>query len=239
MIPFSDPLGEAMLAFQSGNSEAEITVISNIAEDDVIPVAYLFRSFEEMPELEQLALQECRGKVLDVGAGAGSHALWLQQKGADVTAFDISDKAVEAMKKRGLENVFAADFWQFQSPEKYDTVLLLMNGIGLAGKLEKLPEFFKKLKTLLSPGGQILLESSDILYMFEEEDGSVVLDLNSAYYGEVDYQMAFKGQKGKVFPWLFVDYLLLTDYAEQEGFKTEYLYEGENNEYLAKLCLEN
>jgi SAM-dependent methyltransferase len=230
-------MGEALEAYLNGKTNAAITVISNIAEDDLIPVAYLFRDFEQMPELEQLALQECTGRVLDLGAGAGSHALWLQQKGLDVTALDISPKAADVMQKRGLKNVVEADFWKFKPTGKFDTILLLMNGIGLAGKIITLPVFFAHLKTMLHPGGQILLESSDILYMFEEEDGSVVLDLNGGYYGEVEYQMAFQHSKGAAFPWLFVDFALLSDYATEAGFKTEALYEGENGEYLAKLTL--
>ncbi|MBK0403767.1 class I SAM-dependent methyltransferase [Adhaeribacter sp. BT258] len=237
MIPFSDPMGEALEAFQNGKTDAAITVISNIAEDDIIPVTYLFRGFEQMPELEQLALQECTGHVLDLGAGAGSHALWLQQNGFNVTALDISPKAVAVMQKRGIKNVVQADFWNFRPTEQFDTILLLMNGIGLAGKILKLPVFFAHLKTMLKPGGQILLESSDILYMFEEEDGSVVLDLNSGYYGEVEYQMAFQNSRGNAFPWLFVDFALLSDSAAEAGFKTEGLFEGENGEYLAKLTL--
>jgi SAM-dependent methyltransferase len=237
MIPFTDPMGEALEAFLNGKTNAAITVISNITEDDVIPVAYLFREFEEMPELEKIALQECTGKVLDLGAGAGSHSLWLQQNGIDVTALDISPKAIEVMQQRGIKKAVQADFWKFEPTEKFDTILLLMNGIGLAGKLENLPEFFAHLKTLLNPGGQILLESSDILYMFEEEDGSVLLDLNGGYYGEVEYQMAYQNTEGGAFPWLFVDFPLLSDYAAEAGFKSEGLFEGENGEYLAKLTL--
>ena len=230
-------MGEALEAYLNGETKAAITVISDITEDDVIPVSYLFRNFNEMPEIEQIALKKCNGNVLDIGAGAGSHALYLQQKGLHVTALDISLKAVLVMKKRGVENAIAADFWQFQSAEKFDTILLLMNGIGLAGKLEKLPEFFSHLKNLLNPSGKILLESSDLLYMFEEEDGSVVLDLNGTYYGEVQYQMAFQGKKGFPFPWLFVDFPLLADAAAEAGFQAEMLYEGENSEYLAELTL--
>ncbi|KAA9345820.1 class I SAM-dependent methyltransferase [Adhaeribacter soli] len=235
MNPISDPMGEALEAYINGNSKATIKVISNITEDDIISVGYLFRSFDQMPELEQQALKFCKGRVLDIGAGAGSHALWLQENGLEVDAFDISPKAVAVMKNRGLRNSFEADFWQFQPSEKYDTILLLMNGVGLAGTLEKLPEFLNLLKSWLNPGGQILLESSDILYMFEEEDGSVLLNLNSGYYGEVEYQMAFNRKTGPAFPWLFIDYALLHDYATQAGFEVNSLFEGEHGEYLAKL----
>lgn len=237
MIPISDPMGDALEAYFQGDSKATISVISNITEDDIIPVAYLFRDFKDMPELEKQALKQSKGKVLDVGAGAGSHAFWLQEEGFDVTAFDISEKATRVMKSRGLKNALAADFWQFEPAERFDTILLLMNGVGLAGTVAKLPEFLVRLKQWLNPGGQILLESSDILYMFEEEDGSVVLDLNGEYYGEVEYRMAFKQNSGFAFPWLFIDFALLQDYATEAGFKVECLFEGEYSEYLAKLSL--
>jgi SAM-dependent methyltransferase len=237
MNPISDPMGEALEAYINGNSNATIKVISNITEDDVISVDYLFRSFDKMPELEQQALKQCKGRVLDIGAGAGSHALWLQENGLDANAFDISPKAVAVMKSRGLRNSFEADFWQFKPSEKYDTILLLMNGVGLAGTLDKLPEFLNLLKSWLKPGGQVLLESSDILYMFEEEDGSVLLNLNSGYYGEVEYRMAFNRKTGPAFPWLFIDYPLLADYAGQAGFEVNSLFEGEHGEYLAKLSI--
>lgn len=235
--PVTDPMGEALAAYFSGETDTVLQVISNITEDDVIPVGYLFREFEEMPELEQLALEACKGKILDIGAGAGSHALWLQNNGYEVTALEISGKACEVMIARGVKNVVSADFWEYIPEEKFDTILLLMNGVGLAGTLEKLPEFLTKLKSWLAPGGQVLLESSDILYMYENEDGSVSLDLNAAYYGEVEYQMAFKGRKGPQFPWLFIDYGLLEENAAETGLEITFLFEGETGEYLAELTL--
>lgn len=228
-------MGEALEAYITGQKEAEITVISDIAPDDVIAVKYLFRNYNLMPPLEHLALQECRGKILDVGAGAGSHSLWLQEHGKQVIAMDISTKAVEVMQKRGIKQAIQADIWQFQPEEKFDTILLLMNGVGLAGTLGNLVGFLRHLKDMLNPGGQILLESADILYMFEEEDGSVVLDLNAAYYGQVQYQMEFNGQKGNSFPWLFIDADLLAEYAKNAGLATEVLFEGTEGQFLARL----
>ena len=230
-----DPMGEAIAAGFSGKKDSVIRVISNITEDDEIPVSYLFRNYDKMPELEKIALENCKGRVLDVGAGAGSHALWLQQNGFMVTALEISEKATLVMKQRGIKEVVNQDFWHYAPQEKFDTILLLMNGIGLAGTLEQLPAFFEKLKSWLAPSGQILLESSDILYMYEEEDGSISLDLNAGYYGEIEYQMAFENLKGEPFPWLFIDYLLLEEYADASGFKTECLFEGEYGEFLARL----
>lgn len=230
-----DPMGEAIAAGFAGRKDSVIRVISNLAEDDEIPVSYLFRDFAHMPELEQIALKACKGRVLDLGAGAGSHALWLQEHGFPVVALEISGKATVVMQQRGVKAVVNQDLREYAPQEKFDTILLLMNGIGLAGTLAQLPAFLEKLKAWLAPGGQVLLESSDILYMYEEEDGSVSLDLNAGYYGELQYRMAFENLEGAAFPWLFIDYPLLEDYAATAGFKAECLFEGENGEFLARL----
>lgn len=232
----NDPIGVAALAYLSGEHGAEVTVESNLTEDDVIPVAYLFRKEEEMPELELLALEECHGRVLDIGAGVGCHTLALQQRGSDVTALDFSANAVEVMKQQGVRQVLHKDIFDLQS-QKYDTLLLLMNGIGIAGNLLGLERLLIHAKSLLNPGGQILLESADILYMFEEEDGSVLLDLNAGYYGEIKYNMKYKNQESGWFNWLFIDASNLEDYSSQHGFDMEVLYEGEAGNYLAKLTL--
>ncbi|GAB3526131.1 class I SAM-dependent methyltransferase [Pontibacter brevis] len=230
----NDPIGAALADYLQGAKDAEVVVASNLAEDDVIPVHYLFRSFNEMPELERLALKECRGAVLDIGAGAGSHSLVLQERGQEVTALDISAGAVAIMQKRGVRRVLHQDVFELKG-QQYDTLLMLMNGIGIAGNLMGLERFLEQAKMLLKPGGQILLESSDILYMYEDEEGGVLLDLNAGYYGEVRYNMRYKDQDTGWFNWLFIDPAILEDYATQHGFTFEILYEGESGEYLAKL----
>lgn len=232
----NDPIGAAVLDYLAGEENAEITVESNLAEDDFIPVHYLFRNFEEMPEMEQYALKACKGKVLDVGAGAGCHALVLQESGFDVTALDVSAGAVEAMQKQGVQQVVHKSLFDMEG--QYDTLLMLMNGVGIAGDLQGLDLLLEHARNLLKAGGQILLESSDILYMFEEEDGSVVLDLNAGYYGEVKYNMKYKDQESGWFNWLFIDPAILEDYAAKHNFSFEVMYEGDAGNYLAKLTKE-
>ena len=233
----NDPIGAAINDYLQGKKNGSITVACNLTEDDTIPVDYLLRQEEEMPELETIALQECRGHVLDVGAGAGCHSLLLQERGLQVTALDISEGATEAMQKRGVEHVLREDIFSLKE-QKFDTMLMLMNGIGIVGDLFGLYRFLVHAKTLLNPGGQILLESSDILYMYEQEDGSVLLDLNAGYYGEVEYNMKYKSHESGAFKWLFIDASLLEQYAEEHSFAFELLYEGENGNYLAKLTLQ-
>ncbi|KAA6434606.1 methyltransferase domain-containing protein [Rufibacter glacialis] len=231
-----DPMGAAIKAYWEGNKKASITVYSDQMEADELPAAYLFREFAEMPEREQLALNLATGRVLDVGAGAGSHALALQARGVEVTALEISERATQVQKARGVKNVLPGDFFTLP-PAPHDTLLLLMNGIGLAGTLEGLPDFLATCKKWLAPGGQILLESSDILYLYEEEDGSVLLDLNGAYYGELTYLMEFGQERSEPFPWLFINFDLLQEYAQEAGFNAELLLQEEDDHYIARLTL--
>ncbi|QHL86133.1 methyltransferase domain-containing protein [Nibribacter ruber] len=233
----ADPLGSAISDYWQGNHTVEVQVFTDQADEDVLPVSYLFRTLAEMPEREQLALSLCQGKVLDVGAGAGSHALALQEKGLTVTALEISAKACATMQARGVDKVVCADFFK-ATPQPHNTLLLLMNGIGLAGTLDNLPLFLETCKKWLAPGGHLLLESSDILYLYEEEDGSVLVDLNGDYYGELTYVMQYKKEQTAPFPWLFIDFGLLQEFAEKAGFNAELIREEEDHHYLARLSLQ-
>ena len=229
----NDPVGYAIHDFDKDLSNANIIVKSDLCEDDVLPVPYLFRDFNEMPEIEQFALMSCEGRVLDIGAGAGCHSFFLQNSGQEVLAIDRSAGAVKFLKSRGI-NALHIDFMKF-SGEKFDTILLLMNGIGLAGSLEKLPQVLNHLKGLLNENGTIFCDSTDINYMFTNDDGSVWMDLNSNYYGEMNFNMQYKGVESGWFPWLYIDPQKLTDYGNKAGMDVEVVLEGDNNHYLAEL----
>ena len=238
--PQADPLGLALAEYLAQPSEARITVRSSIAEDEKMPVAHFFRDGNSIPGIEQTALGLCHGRTLDIGAGAGSHALLLQDRNIPVTALDISPGAVAVMQRRGVADARCADVFGFMldsQTETYDTLLLLMNGIGVAGTLDGLDRFLAQAKTLLRPGGQVLLDSSDILYMFEDEEGGVWLDMNGPYHGEVTYQMRYNGSEGKPFGWLFIGFELLADHAQTAGFGCELVRMDEGGQYLARLSL--
>ncbi|WP_396142746.1 class I SAM-dependent methyltransferase [Flavobacterium sp.] len=230
-----DLFGKAILDYQTNNSPEDLITETSISEADEMSVAYLFRSYAEMPKLEQKALQLANGKVLDVGCGAGSHALCLQEKGFDVTAIDISANAIKACKLRGLKKANVQDIMQLEG-DKFDTILLLMNGAGMCGKLKNIPNFLQKLKALLSDEGQILVDSSDIIYMFDEdEDGGKWIPTDVDYYGEVIFDIAYKGEKEASFDWMYIDYNTLQNAAVANGLKCELILEGEHFDYLAKL----
>lgn len=233
-----DLFGKAMFDFQTNNSPEDIITETTISEEDEMSVDYLFRSYNEMPKLEQKALQLASGKTLDVGCGAGSHSLSLQNdRNLEVISIDISEKAIETCKLRGVKNAKVQNILDFEG-EKFDTIILLMNGVGIFGKLDNCNKFLSKLKSLLNPGGQILLDSSDIIYMFDEdEDGGKWIPSNNDYYGELVFNISYKGEKEEPFDWLYLDYNTLQNAASANGLKCELILEGEHYDYLAKLSI--
>ena len=227
-------MGAAILDYQTKGKAGKLSILSSMFEEDEMPVKHLFRNLEEMPMLEQKALSLAKGKVLDVGAGAGCHALALQAQSIAVKAIDISPLSCEAMELRGVMDAECINLFDEHLETGFDTILLLMNGTGIAGKIENLPALFNRLKALLNKGGQILIDSSDIKYIYENEDGCFDINLNAAYYGEVDYQMVYKDVKGDSFDWLYVDFPLLKSIAESCGLHGELIAEGEHYDYLAR-----
>jgi cyclopropane fatty-acyl-phospholipid synthase-like methyltransferase len=235
----NDPIGKAIHNYITQSDDTPIDVVSDLMENDILPVTYLFRSYDKMPDIEQLALKACKDKVLDVGAGAGPHTSWLRQQGFDVTAIDTSKGAIEFLNKKfpDHKNLNISIEELSETEEKFDTILLLMNGIGLAGDLENLPEFLSKMKSLLGKEGKILCESTDVQYFYEEEDGGMWLDLNTSYQGNFKFNMHYNDESSGWFPWLYVDPETLEKVANKSGFKVNVLTTHDHS-YLAELTIE-
>ena len=229
-----DLFGKAILDYQTNNSPENIVTETNISEADEMSVKYLFRSFNEMPNLEKKALQLCNGKILDVGCGAGSHSLHLQNKGFEVVAIDISSNAIKTCHSRGLIVARNQNVIDLEN-EKFDTIILLMNGTGIFRTLEETSTYLQKLKSLLNPNGQILIDSSDIIYMFDEDaDGSKLIP-TKGYYGELTFNINYKGETEEPFPWLYMDYKTLQNAALENGLRCELILNGKHFDYLARL----
>ena len=231
-----DLFGQALLDFYTQNNPQPLLTETSISEEDEMDVAYLFRTYKNMPPLEQKALQLAKGKVLDVGAGAGCHALYLQQKGMDVMALDQSSHAIEACRLQNIQHCVQCSVLDYKSETQFDTILLLMNGTGIFGKLNQTATYLQKLKSLLNPGGQILIDSSDLIYMFDEDEDGGRWIPDTGYYGELEFTLHYKGQKEQ-FPWLYLDYNTLQNAALANGFHCELVAEGKNYDYLARLTV--
>lgn len=228
-----DPIGQAIFDYSKSQISHPITVESDICEDDYIESAYLFRTYEQLPELEKKALSMVNGRILDIGACAGAHSLYLLNNDHSIISNDISKGAINYLDSLGLTTLYS-DVMAI-SGQKFDTILLLMNGLGLAKSLAQLPDFLLHLKSLLHPGGKILCDSSDIKYLYEDDEGALWIDLNSSYYGEVEFNMKYKDSESGWFKWLYVDQDSLNEICENQGLKCSIIFEGENHHYLAEI----
>ena len=225
----TDLPGLAIKDFYEKKLKSKLYVHDQFGPKVEMPISMYFRNEVEMPELEDVALENCEGRVLDVGAGAGSHALALQVKGLDVSALEISPAACEVMESRGVKDVICADFFKFNSEEKYDTILLLMNGIGLCGTIENLKTFLKKAEELLNEDGRLVFDSSDTIYMYEHDI------LPERYYGEVECAYSYKNLKTDFFKWLYIDQDKLREVAHELGWEMKVLFEDNHYQYLVEL----
>lgn len=226
----SDILGQAIHDHYQGDKGSKLWIYNRYGPREEMPVRTYFRSEDDMPDLEWCALNNCRGTVLDIGAGAGSHSLVLQQWGSEVTALEISALATGVITGRGVRDVVQADIFTYAG-KTYDTLLMLMNGIGLAGNLDGLRRFLRHAKTLINEGGQLLFDSSDVGYLYP--DGLPEGD----YYGQIWYQYAYKGQRTEWFSWLYIDEQTMLNIAADEGWQAEVIFEDEYGQYLARLTL--
>ncbi|QNL48982.1 methyltransferase domain-containing protein [Olivibacter sp. SDN3] len=228
----NDIFGNALLDYyHKKRSTAPLILHNNYGEDEEMPVEIFFREIDDFPELEFIALALTDGKVLDVGAGAGSHCLYLQQKGVDVTALEISPIACQIMAKRGIKKIINQDIFSYKE-EKFDTLLFLMNGIGLAENIAGLKKLLNHCKKLLNTGGQLIFDSSDVSYLYESD-----LERPMVYHGEIHFQYEYKNQLGDPFGWLYIDQETLILIAQRSGWVVQILYEDENDQYLVRLSL--
>lgn len=260
-------MGAAVRDYFEKGKAARLRVFSPGFDEDEIPVETLFRDFSSMPAIEQKALELAQGRILDIGAGSGCHSRELMRMGKDVEAVDISTLSVEVMRQRGIR-AFTGNIWKLtpgMCGGRYRTLLMLMNGSGIIGTLDNMKNFFQKIRQMLLPEGYLLMDSSDIRYLFEDEGDETGEEAASrseaigpasgktapalaisctptdacpyrqGYYGELCYRMKYKQIIGDVFPWLYIDYPTLAGHAEANGFKAEKIMEGEHFDYLAKL----
>lgn len=226
---YPDVQGKALLDYYLGKEKVRLKLHTSYGPPENMPVEVFFREKEDYSKLEKLALRQCRGKVLDIGAGAGSFALELQKQGMEVCAMEVSALSCRIMEQRGVNWVVQQDVWQY-GEEKFDTLLLMMNGLGLAASLDQLPVLMQKLKGMLLPGGQIICDSSDITYLYLG-----ALKPENRYFGEIDYCYEYEGVQGEKFSWLYVDEHTLNISLAPLALKVEILYRNRNDQYLARI----
>ena len=229
LCDMKDIHGRAIRDFYQNKPDSTLLLHTSYGETEEMPVEMFFREEEDLSVLENLALIECSGRILDIGAGAGAHALMLQARDLEVYALENSPGCVEVMRLSGVTHVIEQDYQQHN--QTYDTILLLMNGLGIAGRLSNVSNLLKTLSKMLNESGQILVDSSDIGYLYEEDD----LEPDPEYYGNIQYQYEYKGNKGDWFDWVYVDQETLQGEVAKAGLELEILYTDENDQYLARI----
>lgn len=227
-------MGLAIYNYAFRGDLTPIQVYSDFAEPEEIQPAYLFRQFSGMPVAEQKALQKTYGRVLDIGAGAGIHSQWLVQQGFSVTALEAASDACQVLYQTGA-SVICEDVFNYKPECRFDTILLLMNGGGLSGNLAGLDTLLTQFENWLTPGGQILLDSTDLRPLMgralvQEREAN-----HQAYYGTVTYQLQYANHIGTPFEWLFVDWPTLADHARAQGYTPECCFYGTDHHFLVHL----
>lgn len=230
------PHGLALKAFFEGETTAQLLLRRDDGLESPIPVSFFFREPADFSALELAALERCRGRILDVGAGSGLHSLVLQARGHEVTALDVSAEAVEIMRRRGVRDVRRGDVFDFRGGP-FDTLLLLGHGIGIAGDLAGLGRLLDHARALIRDGARLLVHSLDPA----RTDDPTHLAYHEAnrqrgrYCGEVRMQLEYGGVAGPYHGWLHVDSRTLGERAEAAGWRSEVVLELANGEYLASL----
>ena len=219
----------AILDYYHKSFIGPLLINNKYGHPEEMPLQAYFRREDDLNGLESYALSLCSGRVLDVGAGAGALSLILQSKGIKVEALEASKKCCEILRSRGVANVINQDFFTAKITTQYDTILMMMNGIGICGTIDILPKLFNKFNNLLKSGGQVLLDSSDVRYLYENGLPE------SHYFGEIDYQYEYRAEKGQWFKWLYVDIATLKMEAEKYGYQLQVLSEDSNGQYLGRL----
>ena len=229
MTPPFNPFVESLMDYVECNNGNPLILHNTYGDPEEMSVEVFFREEEDLSTLEKMALHACTGDILDLGAGAGALSLILQDMGKSVTAIENDSGCTLLMQALGVKSVLKEDFWQYEG--QYDTLLAMMNGLGLAGTLDAVPKFLKKCMSLLKSGGQLIFDSSDISYLYAGKAKDAAFD----YYGEVRYQYEYKDQTDDWFDWVYVDQETLYNICRSLNLNLEVLYTDEYQQYLGKV----
>lgn len=231
------PFAEALAAYAGGETDVELRLRSSLGEDEALPVGFFFRTPDELMDFERYALDLCRGRVLDLGAGAGPHTLALQSIGRRVVAVEGSADVARLLRARGATHVVHADFRYWWRPG-FDTVLMLMNGLGPVGTLSGLDRFLAHAPRFLAPGGRLLVDGAEAA----PSPSSRVARAASwppagEYPGEAWIELSHAGRVGRPFRELYIDPETLARHAAHAGWRLDVVFEGGDGAYLARLTM--
>ncbi|MBT3284971.1 class I SAM-dependent methyltransferase [Candidatus Bathyarchaeota archaeon] len=237
MAEIIDAFGEIYMAYYKGepsnhNLERDDGLIQESAD-----AHYYFRAYEEWQKNEQDAIKEVKGKILDIGLGAGRHTLYLQNKGHDVTGIDTSQLSLEVARLRGVKKCMLMNLHKLDFPDNsFDTVLMLGQNLGL-GNMAVMRSYLSKIYDITTSDGIIIGEARDPSGTTNPE--------HLAYYernrkkglpiGLVKVRIGFQGKVGEWFDLFLMDQELLEEIVAPTGWKVSKNYYSEQGMYITIL----
>jgi len=233
-----NPFSRALLDFHAGKLDAVFTIRRDDGFRQPVAAAQFF-DVERFPPLEGRALEECYGAVLDIGCAAGRHSLELRRRGWQVTSLDILSEMESILKDRGLTDVVIADVFQL-SGRRFDTLLMLMNGIGMTGNSNGLVRLLRHAHDLVVAGGQIVCDSIDVSATLHPQHVAY-REKNLAEgrpAGQQSFTMEYEGEQSAPFDWLHIDFESISQVCIATGWKAELLESESSGSYLCKLTEE-
>jgi len=198
--------------------EKQIQVWLNQKKEEDYMASYFLRSREDMPKHEVLALSLAVGEILDIGAGAGAHTVELCNANKNVTALELNHDLAEIIKNRCDAKVLAEDIFKWKAKVKYDTILLLMNGLGIAQTKEKVPELLEKVKHLLAIHGKAYVELTD--YNFSTEYDHEITAEN-----EVTFRLKYGSRFSEEMSWIYPSLTEVENHCHALSLRIKILYQ--------------
>jgi SAM-dependent methyltransferase len=200
--------------------------------------ATFFAEHADWPEAERRAFELVRGRVLDVGAGAGRHSLEAARRGLDVVAIDISPGAVEVCRRRGVGDARLLSLSDIDAGlGRFGTVLLLCGNFGLAGNREETKALLRRLHEVTPEDGRIVLDTVDP-YVGADEDDLAYLERNRAegrMPGQVRIRIRYEERVTPWFDLLLVSRPELEQLAAETGWRVAWAEDAEPPDYYAVL----
>ncbi|MCC5929637.1 MAG: methyltransferase domain-containing protein [Cyclobacteriaceae bacterium] len=227
--PENDVFGKALYDYFHGVFEAPLLLYNDYGDPEEVPPEAFFGDVEDFSTTEVYALSLCKGRVLDIGAAGGRHTAFLQKNGLNTYALDISPYCCRIMKETGLQNIVQQNI-MYYADQKFDTLLMLMNGIGIAGDPDGLLALLRHLKSIVNPGAQVLFDSSDISYLYESLDNKL-----RHQDGVIRYRYSYHLMHSQWFDWLYAPESLLKKVCKAAGWKMQVICRDDQDQFLVRL----
>jgi SAM-dependent methyltransferase len=236
-VAATEPIAAALLDHYRSGRSRRVRALRADGVSFAIDTAEYFTLEGQLASLDALSLDRCRGRVLDVGAGAGRHSLALQKRGIEVVAIDVSPICSALCTERGVREVRTFSVMSLDSAAPlglFDSIFFGMQTIGVAGGVKPLEKLLRRLQNCLHPGGELIVDSSALREPWEGD-----AEDNAASRGEIVLSTRYRGWRGEAFPWLYLAEEDLRKIARRAGYEMEVLARVEAGEYLAALRVDS